>query len=159
MSTNAFAEDGPLTREQSAMLFGQTMALVGLTAGAFALGCYLARNAGPGWGWLFVLAAFGALLGVAAVSSRSQQLALALLCGWGIARRRRGSDCLVLRTRRPPQGMECGHRDGSVHRRIRSRRLCDAPRPEEACPHPHVGTGGIAGVRGDRRHYRSRTDH
>jgi hypothetical protein len=83
MSTNAFAEDGPLTREQSAMLFGQTMALVGLTAGAFALGCYLARNAGPGWGWLFVLAAFGALLGVAAVSSRSEQLALALLCGWG----------------------------------------------------------------------------
>lgn len=80
------------------------------------------------------------------MSSRSEQLALALLCGWGIARRRRGSDCLVLRTRRPPQGMECGHRDGSVHRRIRSRRLCDAPRPGEACPHPHVGTGGIAGV-------------
>jgi FtsH-binding integral membrane protein len=84
MATEAFAPRVPLTRDESGALFGQTMVLVGFVAGAFALGCYLARNVGPGWGWLLFIAAFAALLGIAAAASRSEQLALGLLCTFGL---------------------------------------------------------------------------
>jgi hypothetical protein len=51
----------PLTREETGTLFGQTMGLVAVTAGLFALGAYAGRNMAYGWGWAFVIAAFACL--------------------------------------------------------------------------------------------------
>ena len=48
----------PLTRDQSATLFSQTMGLVALTTAAFALGAYAARDVSTGWIWFFFIAAF-----------------------------------------------------------------------------------------------------
>ena len=42
-----------LTRDETGTLVGQTMGLVGVTAGLFALGAYLGRNVAYQWGWLF----------------------------------------------------------------------------------------------------------
>jgi FtsH-binding integral membrane protein len=43
-------------------LFGQTMGYVAATAGFFALGAYLARDASAVWTWVAFLAAFGCLI-------------------------------------------------------------------------------------------------
>jgi modulator of FtsH protease len=72
-----------LTRDESGTLFGQTMGLVAVTAGTFALGAYLARNASPGWSWLFFLAAFAVLIGMYTAVQRSQQWSVGLLLGFG----------------------------------------------------------------------------
>ena len=39
-----------LARDESRALFGQTMGLVAVTAGLFALGAYLGRDLPYGWG-------------------------------------------------------------------------------------------------------------
>jgi modulator of FtsH protease len=74
----------PLTRDQSATLFSQTMGLVALTTAAFALGAYAARDVSTGWIWFFFIAAFGTLFGVSAASRRSEQLAVGLLLAFGL---------------------------------------------------------------------------
>ena len=74
----------PLTRDQSATLFSQTMALVAMTTAAFALGAYAARNVAGGWIWVFFIAAFVALFGVSAASRRSEQVAAGLLLLFGL---------------------------------------------------------------------------
>jgi modulator of FtsH protease len=73
----------PLTRDETGALFGQTMGLVAVTAGFFAFGAYVARDAAPGWGWFFFLAAFAALIGMSAAVQRSQQWSVGLLLGFG----------------------------------------------------------------------------
>lgn len=73
----------PLTRDESATLFGQTMGLVALTTVTFAAGAYAARNASSGWIWILFIAAFATLFGVSAASRRSEQLAVGLLLGFG----------------------------------------------------------------------------
>jgi FtsH-binding integral membrane protein len=83
MSSNAFASSRPLTRDESGTLFGQTMGFVAFTAGAFAVGCYVARDVGPGWGWFFFIASFIALLGTAAATERSERLAVGVLLVFG----------------------------------------------------------------------------
>ena len=83
MSSNTELLQRPLTRDESGTLFSQTMGLVALTAAVFALGAYVARDVSPGWGWVFFIAAFAALIGLAPASQRSDQLAVGLLFGFG----------------------------------------------------------------------------
>jgi FtsH-binding integral membrane protein len=73
----------PLTRAESGTPFSQTMGLVAITAAAFALVAYVARDVSPGWTWLFYLAAFAALVGVSAATRRSEQVGFGLLFGFG----------------------------------------------------------------------------
>jgi FtsH-binding integral membrane protein len=65
-------------------LFGQTMGLVALTAGFFALGAYLGRNSSGAWGWTWLIAAVVILLALNPVSRRSEQLSIALLFAFGV---------------------------------------------------------------------------
>lgn len=72
------------TRDQSRTLFGQTMGLVAVTAGLFALGAYLGRDLSYGWGWIAYIASFALLIGINLAVSRSEQLAVGLLFGFGL---------------------------------------------------------------------------
>jgi FtsH-binding integral membrane protein len=73
----------PLTRDQSATLFSQTMGLVALTTATFAIGAYAARHVSSGWVWVFYIGSFAMLFGVSAATRRSEQLAVGLLLGFG----------------------------------------------------------------------------
>jgi len=84
MSSTETALRAPLTRDQTGTLLGQTMGLVAVTAALFALGAYLGRDLSYGWGWLFFILAFVALVGVNAAVTRSEQLAIGLLFGFGV---------------------------------------------------------------------------
>jgi FtsH-binding integral membrane protein len=74
----------PVARDQARALFGQTMGLVAVTAGLFALGAYLGRNLSPGWALVWFIAAFGVLIGLNFAVRRSEQLAIGLLFGFGV---------------------------------------------------------------------------
>ena len=52
-----------LSRDEERGLFGQTMGLVALTAGCFALGAYVGRNASGGWAILCYILSFAVLWG------------------------------------------------------------------------------------------------
>ena len=82
MTTTA-AAPAPLTRDETGTLLGQTMGLVALTAGLFALGAYVGRDITGGWAILFYVASFGVLLGMNAVAQRSEWLAVTMLFGFG----------------------------------------------------------------------------
>jgi FtsH-binding integral membrane protein len=84
MSSTETTLQPPLTRDQTGTLVGQTMGLVAVTAGLFALGAYLGRDLSYGWGWVFWIVSFVALLGVNATVGRSEQLAIGLLFGFGV---------------------------------------------------------------------------
>ena len=84
MTTNAAAYRAPLTRDETGTLFGQTMGLVAVTAGLFALGAYLGRNLSYGWGWAFWIASFAALIGINAATARSERMAITLLFAFGV---------------------------------------------------------------------------
>jgi modulator of FtsH protease len=73
-----------MTRDETGTLLGQTMGLVAVTAGLFALGAYLGRDISYGWGWVFFIAAFGLLLAMNAAAQRSESLAITLLFGFGV---------------------------------------------------------------------------
>jgi FtsH-binding integral membrane protein len=73
-----------LARDESRTLFSQTMGLVAVTAGLFALGAYLGRDLSYGWGFVAFIASFGLLIGINFAVSRSQQLAIGLLFGFGV---------------------------------------------------------------------------
>ena len=72
------------TRDQARALFGQTMGLVAITTGFFALGAYLGRDLSQGWGIVLYIASFALLFGLNFAASRSEQLAIALLFGFGV---------------------------------------------------------------------------
>jgi modulator of FtsH protease len=72
-----------MTREEAGTLFGRTMGLVAVTAGAFALGAYLGRNVAYQWGWLFFIASIVCLVALNRAVERSEQMATALLFGFG----------------------------------------------------------------------------
>jgi FtsH-binding integral membrane protein len=74
----------PLTRDEASGLLGQTMGLVAVTAGLFALGAYIGRDISGGWAWVWYIAAFAALLGLNVAASRSEQLSVGLLFGFGL---------------------------------------------------------------------------
>jgi uncharacterized protein len=72
------------SRDQARALFGQTMGLVAITTGFFALGAYLGRDLSQGWGLVLYIASFALLIGLNVVASRSEQLAIAFLFGFGV---------------------------------------------------------------------------
>jgi uncharacterized protein len=73
-----------VARDEARALFGQTMGLVAVTSALFALGAYLGRDMTSRWGWLWYIAAIGVLLGLNVAISRSEQLAIGLLFGFGV---------------------------------------------------------------------------
>ncbi len=75
---------GVLGRDQTRSLFSQTMGYVALTAALFAAGAYLGRNLSYGLGFLWFIAAFICLIAMNFAVRRSQQLTVALLCGFGV---------------------------------------------------------------------------
>jgi modulator of FtsH protease len=78
------AQPQPLTREESGTLFGQTMGLVALTAGLFALGAYIGRDVSNGWAFVAFLLGFGVLIGMNVAVKRSERLAITLLFAFGV---------------------------------------------------------------------------
>jgi uncharacterized protein len=84
MSTEADVPARPLDHEQASTLFGRTMTLVGVTAGLFALGAYLARGLPLFWGLLFLVLAIAALFALQRAVDRSEGAALAVLSAFGV---------------------------------------------------------------------------
>ena len=76
--------DVPLTHDESATLLGQTMGLVAVTAGFFAVGAYLGRDMSYQLGWLWFIAAFACLIGMNFVTQRSEGIAVAMLFAFGL---------------------------------------------------------------------------
>ena len=72
-----------VSRDQSRALFGQTMGLVAVTTGFFALGAYLGRDLSQGWGIVLFIASFALLIGLNYAAQRSEQLAIGFLFGFG----------------------------------------------------------------------------
>jgi uncharacterized protein len=75
---------GAPTRDETRQLFGQTMGLVALTSGTFALGAYLGRDLPYRYGWLFFIASFACLFGMQFAIRKSEQLAIFMLFGFGL---------------------------------------------------------------------------
>jgi modulator of FtsH protease len=84
MSTATAEIRQQISRDEAGTLLGQTMGLVGLTAGCFALGAYLGRDSAQMWGWLFFIASFVCLIGINVAVRRSELLAVGLLFGFGL---------------------------------------------------------------------------
>ena len=84
MSTYETAPQPVLVRDESRTLFSQTMGLVAVTAGLFALGAYLGRDLSYGWGFVAYIASFALLIGLNFAVQRSEQLAIGLLFGFGV---------------------------------------------------------------------------
>jgi uncharacterized protein len=64
-------------------LFGQTMGWVAATAGCFALGAYLARDASPGWAFVGFIASFACLI-VMNFTRQSASASAGLLLTFGL---------------------------------------------------------------------------
>jgi FtsH-binding integral membrane protein len=73
-----------MTRDAVGTLLGQTMGLVAVTAGLFAVGAYVGRNLAYQWGWLLFIAAFACLIGMNVATQRSEGLTVTLLFGFGL---------------------------------------------------------------------------
>ena len=84
MSSVDTAVQPAVARDEARALFGQTMGLVAVTTALFALGAYLGRDLSYGWGFVAYIAGFGVLLALNVAASRSEQLAVALLFGFGV---------------------------------------------------------------------------
>jgi FtsH-binding integral membrane protein len=84
MESSPVVVQPPLTRDETGTLLGQTMGLVAVTTGFFALGAYLGRDLSYGWGWVLFIAAFGCLIGLNVVAQRSEGAAITLLFAFGV---------------------------------------------------------------------------
>jgi uncharacterized protein len=84
MSMNERAYSGVDVRDSAHALFGQTMGLVAVTTAFFAGGAYLGRNLSQGQGFLFFIGSFVCLIGINVAVRRSEQLAIAMLFGFGL---------------------------------------------------------------------------
>ena len=82
-STTAYGGYATAGRDRTATLFGQTMGLVAITAGVFALGAYLGRNLGYGAGIAAYIAAFVCLLIMNFTVRRSAAASTVLLLVFG----------------------------------------------------------------------------
>lgn len=71
-------------RSDTGSIFGQTMALVAVTAGLFTLGAYLGRNLSSTAGLLLFVASFVCLIALNYAVHQSEQLTLGLLFGFGL---------------------------------------------------------------------------
>src|ERR1044071_4002040 len=84
MESSTAVTQPSLTRDETGTLLGQTMGLVAVTAGLFALGAYLGRDLSYGWGIVLYIASFGCLLGLNFAAQRSERAAVTLLFGFGV---------------------------------------------------------------------------
>ena len=84
MTTSTTAAPAPLSREDTGTLLGQTMGLVAVTAGLFALGAYIGRDISGGWAIVAYIAAFAVLIGMNFAVQRSEQLTIGLLFAFGV---------------------------------------------------------------------------
>jgi FtsH-binding integral membrane protein len=84
MESSSAVTQPTLTREETGTLLGQTMGLVAVTAGLFALGAYLGRDLSYGWGLVLYIASFGCLIGLNVAAQRSERMAITLLFGFGV---------------------------------------------------------------------------
>ena len=84
MTSTTATVAAPLRRDEAGRFFGQTMGLVAVTAGVFALGAYIGRDLSGGWAICWFLVSFAVLLGMNAAVQRSDQLAVGLLFGFGL---------------------------------------------------------------------------
>ena len=71
-------------RDLARALFAQTMGLVAVTTGLFALGAYLGRDMTGRHSWLWFIAAIGCLFALNVAVRRSEQLAIGILFGFGV---------------------------------------------------------------------------
>jgi uncharacterized protein len=78
------AYQGYASRDRTRTLFGQTMGLVALTAGFFALGAYAGRNVSYGWAWVAYIAAFVVLISMNFAVRRSAAASTVLLMIFGV---------------------------------------------------------------------------
>jgi FtsH-binding integral membrane protein len=83
-TTTPVSAPARLSRDETSVLLGQTMGLVAITAGLFALGAYLGRDMSGGLGLVWFILAFALLLGMNAAVNRSEQLAVGMLFGFGL---------------------------------------------------------------------------
>jgi FtsH-binding integral membrane protein len=74
---------GPVTRDRTHTLFGQTMGYVAVTTGFFALGAYLGRHLSQGWAIVWFIVAFVCLIAMMFTVRRSAGLSAGLLFVFG----------------------------------------------------------------------------
>lgn len=84
MESSTAVTQPTLTRDETGALFGQTMGLVAVTAGLFALGAYLGRDLSYGWGLVLYIASFVCLIGINFAVQRSERVAITLLFAFGV---------------------------------------------------------------------------
>ena len=84
MESSTAVTQPTLTREETGTLLGQTMGLVAVTAGLFALGAYLGRDLSYGWGLVLYIPSFACLIGLNFAAQRSERMAITLLFGFGV---------------------------------------------------------------------------
>lgn len=84
MESSTAVTQPTLTRDETGTLFAQTMGLVAVTAGLFALGAYLGRDLSYGWGLVLYIASFGCLIGLNFAAQRSERMAITLLFAFGV---------------------------------------------------------------------------
>ena len=84
MESSTAVTQPSLTRDETGTLLGQTMGLVAVTAGLFALGAYLGRDLSYGWGLVLFIASFGCLIGLNVAAQRSERMAIILLFAFGV---------------------------------------------------------------------------
>jgi modulator of FtsH protease len=84
MESTSAVQQPSLTHDEAGSLLGQTMGLVAVTAGLFALGAYLGRDLSYGWGWAFFIASFVCLIGLNVAAQRSEGAAIGLLFAFGV---------------------------------------------------------------------------
>jgi FtsH-binding integral membrane protein len=84
MESSTAGTQPSLTRDETGTLLGQTMGLVAVTAGLFALGAYLGRDLSYGWGLVLFIASFGCLIGLNVAAQRSERMAITLLFAFGV---------------------------------------------------------------------------
>ena len=84
MESSTAVTQPSLSRDETGTLIGQTMGLVAVTTGLFALGAYLGRDLSYGWGLVLYIASFGCLLGINFAVQRSERMAITLLFAFGV---------------------------------------------------------------------------
>jgi uncharacterized protein len=80
----AFNTGGVLPRDHVRTLFGQTMGLVAVTAGLFAVGAYAGRDLSYKLGIVWFILAIGCLFGMRATTRRSGTASIVLLFVFGL---------------------------------------------------------------------------
>jgi|SRR5262245_23566929 len=84
MESSTAVTQPSLSRDETGTLVGQTMGLVAVTTGLFALGAYLGRDLSYGWGLVLYIVSFGFLLGINVAVQRSERAAITLLFAFGV---------------------------------------------------------------------------